>query len=59
MTVIIANAIDFVAAFLQVGSGSIKSKTKVLIVQSIQLMMQAVSMLILGGVLYYSRLESK
>ena len=50
MTVIIANAIDFVAAFLQVGSGSIKSKTKVLIVQSIQLMMQAVSMLILGGV---------
>ena len=50
MTVMIANAIDFVAAFLQVGSGSIKSRTKVLIVQSIQLMLQAMSMLILGGV---------
>jgi len=50
MTVIIANIIDFVAALVQVGSGSIKKKTKILAVQTIQLLMQAVSMLLLGGV---------
>ena len=50
MTVIIANVIDFVAALVQVASGSIKKKTKILVVQSIQLLMQAVSMLLLGGV---------
>ncbi len=50
MTVIIANIIDFLAAVLQVGSGAIKQKAKILIVQTIQLLMQAVSMLILGGV---------
>ncbi len=50
MSVIIANVIDFVAAMVQVGSGAIKKKTKILIVQIIQLLMQAVSMLLLGGV---------
>ena len=50
MTVIIANVIDFLAALIQVGSGSIKKKTKILVVQIIQLLMQAVSMLLLGGV---------
>ena len=50
MTVIIANVIDFVAALVQVASGSIKKKAKILVVQSIQLLMQAVSMLLLGGV---------
>ena len=50
MTVIIANAIDFVAALVLVASGSIKKKTKILVVQSVQLLMQAVSMLLLGGV---------
>ncbi len=50
MTVIIANIIDFLAAVLQVGSGAIKEKAKILIVQTVQLLMQAVSMLILGGV---------
>jgi hypothetical protein len=50
MTVIIANVIDFLAALIQVGSGSIKKKSKILIVQTVQLLMQAISMLILGGV---------
>ena len=50
MTVIIANAIDFLAALIQVGSGAIKEKAKILIVQTVQLFMQGVSMLLLGGV---------
>ena len=50
MSIIIANIIDFVAALVQVGSGAIKKKTKILAVQIIQLLMQAVSMLLLGGV---------
>ena len=49
MTVVIANVIDFIAALIQVGSGSIKKKSRILIVQTVQLLMQAVSMLILGG----------
>ncbi len=50
MTIIIANVIDFIAALVQVGSGTIKKKSRILVVQIIQLMMQAVSMLLLGGV---------
>ena len=50
MAVIAANIIDFLASLIQVGSGSIKKKSKILIVQIIQLLMQAVSMLLLGGV---------
>ena len=50
MIVIIANAIDFIAALLQVGSGSIKKKSNILVVQIIQLFIQGVSMLLLGGV---------
>lgn len=50
MTIVIANMIDFIAAFIQVGSGAIKQKVKILVVQIIQLLMQAVSMLLLGGV---------
>ena len=50
MTIVIANVIDFIAAFIQVGSGAIKQKVKILVVQIIQLLMQAVSMLLLGGV---------
>ena len=50
MAVIAANIIDFLAAILQVGSGSIKLKSKILMVQILQLLMQAVSMLLLGGV---------
>lgn len=50
MNIIIANIIDLMAAVVQVGSGAIKKKSKILIVQTIQLLMQAVSMLLLGGV---------
>lgn len=50
MNIIIANVIDFIAALLQVGSGSIKKKSNILVVQIIQMLMQGVSMLITGGV---------
>ena len=50
MSVVIANLIDIIAAVIQVGSGSIKQKRKILVVQIIQLLMQGVSMLLLGGV---------
>lgn len=50
MIVIIANIIDLIAAGVQVGSGSIKQKTKILAAQTIQLLMQSVSMLLLGGI---------
>ena len=50
MAIITANIIDFLAALIQVGSGSIKQKTRILLVQTVQLLMQAVSMLLLGGV---------
>ena len=50
MRIIIANAIDFVAALIQVGSGSIKKKSNILVVQIIQLLMQGVSMLLTGGI---------
>lgn len=49
MSVVIANVIDFIAAIIQVGFGSIKQKRKILVVQTIQLLMQGVSMLLLGG----------
>ena len=47
---IAANIIDFLAAMLQVASGSIKKKAKILVVQIVQLLMQGVSMLLLGGI---------
>ena len=50
MTVIIANIIDFIAALIQVGSGAIKKKSKILVVQIVQLLMQGVSMLLVGGI---------
>ena len=50
MTILIANIIDFLAALIQVGSGSIKKKARILAVQILQLLMQAVSMLLLGGI---------
>ena len=48
--VLIANIIDFLAAMLQVASGSIKNKAKILVVQTVQLLMQGVSMLLVGGI---------
>lgn len=50
MIIIIANVIDFLAATIQVGSGWMKQKTKVLIAQIVQLLLQGVSMLLLGGI---------
>jgi hypothetical protein len=50
MAIIIANIIDFIAALIQVASGSIKEKSRILMVQILQLLMQAVSMLLLGGI---------
>ena len=50
MIIMAANIIDLIATFIQVGSGSIKQKTRILMAQIIQLLMQAVSMLLLGGV---------
>ena len=50
MIILAANAIDFVAALIQVGSGSIKKKEKLLLVQILQIGLQSVSMLILGGI---------
>ena len=47
---LIANIIDFLASMLMVASGSIKKKAQILAVQIIQLLMQSVSMLLLGGI---------
>ena len=49
MTVVIANLIEFVAALIQTGSGAIKKKSRILLVQILQLMLQAVSMALQGG----------
>lgn len=42
--------IDFLAATLQVGSGWMKKKSTILIAQIVQLLLQGVSMLLLGGI---------
>ena len=49
MTILIANIIDFVAALIQTASGAIKQKAKILAVQILQLLLQAISMALLGG----------
>ena len=45
-----ANIIDFFAAMIQIGTGAVKKKSKILILQIVQLLMQGVAMLLLGGV---------
>ena len=50
MAVMAANVIELIAAFIQIASGSIKKKAKILLLQIIQLLIQATSMLLLGGV---------
>ena len=50
MIIVIANVIDLLAAGIQVASGAIRQKAKILAVQILQLFMQGVSMLLLGGV---------
>jgi hypothetical protein len=47
---LIANIIDLLAALIQIGTGAVKKKSKILIMQIVQLIMQGVAMLLLGGV---------
>ena len=47
---LIANIIDFFAAMIQIGTGAVKKKSKILILQIVQLLMQGVAMLLLGGI---------
>ena len=48
--IIIANAIDFIASMVQIYTGAIKEKTKILLFQILQLGLQTVSMLLLGAI---------
>ena len=50
MTVLLANIIDSFVAFIQIGSGTLKKKSQILLVMTFQQFLQAVSMLLLGGV---------
>lgn len=50
ITILIANIIDLLAAFVQVASGTIKDRGKILLCQILQLGMQTVSMFLLGAV---------
>lgn len=47
---IAANIIDFFAALIQIGTGAVKKKDRILILQIVQLVMQGIAMLLLGGV---------
>jgi len=48
--IVIANIIDFIASMIQIYSGTMKDKGKILVFQIIQLGMQTVSMLLLGAI---------
>lgn len=48
--ILIANIIDFLAALVQVGSGTLKSRSKILLFQILQLGMQTVSMFLLDAI---------
>ena len=48
--IIIANVIDLIASIVQIYSGTVKEKGKILLLQILQLGMQAVSMLLLGAI---------
>lgn len=50
MGIIIANIIDLLAACVQIWSGTLRKKQSILIAQIVQLLMQTVSMVILGGI---------
>ena len=50
MTVLIANIIEVLGSVIQAASGAIKHKGKILLVQILQLLVQAVSMAMLGGI---------
>lgn len=50
ITIVIANIIDLIAACIQVASGTIKDRTKILLCQILQLGIQTVSMFLLGAI---------
>ena len=50
INVVIANVTDFIASMVQIYSGTIKDKGKILVFQIIQLGIQTISMLLLGAV---------
>ena len=48
--IIAANIIDFLAAMVQIASGAVRDRKKILAMQTVQLGMQTISMLLLGAV---------
>lgn len=48
--IVIANIIDFLASIVQIYTGVVKDKAKILLLQILQLGMQTVSMLLLGAI---------
>lgn len=50
INVVIANIIDFLASMVQIYSGTVKEKGKILVLQILQLGMQTVSMILLGAI---------
>ena len=50
VNIVIANVIDFIASMVQIYSGTLKDKGKILVVQILQLGLQTVSMVLLGAI---------
>ena len=48
--IIIANIIDFLASMVQIYSGTVKEKGRILVLQILQLGMQTISMILLGAI---------
>jgi hypothetical protein len=48
--IVIANIIDFIASMVQIYSGTVKEKGKILVLQILQLGIQTISMLLLGAI---------
>ena len=48
--IVIANVIDFIASMVQIYSGTVKDKGRILLLQILQLGMQTVSMVLLGAI---------
>lgn len=48
--IVIANIIDFLASMVQIYTGTVKDKAKILLLQILQLGMQTVSMILLGAI---------
>ena len=48
--IVIANIIDFLASMVQIYTGAVKDKAKILLLQILQLGMQTVSMILLGAI---------